>query len=320
MKEIEKIDTFYIDKTILTPVSYQVYRIALGSGRMYYTLDKDKNPSFYISLTTLTSGTLPTSTVLIKWMCELGYKESQAYMRERAVYGTLMHYAVGIFITTRNWDFDKVAEFTQNCVKNCVVDYVKEGWDDDLNNDVAAFAQFVFDYNVKPLAIEIVLVSKDAYATLIDLVCKITITDKVISETEVYKSGPRKGEKKEVKVDKTITALVNFKSGRHGFYDEHEIQLEFEKRLFEENYPHIKIDAIYNWSPKEWRNKPTYNFKDQSDSLNAAKAEALLAIARIELIKRFPRTITTEGIVPYGSEPVIGEYGVYDIVKKRHSK
>ncbi|HQW95599.1 MAG TPA: hypothetical protein PLU58_07345 [Saprospiraceae bacterium] len=263
---------------------------------------------------------MPTSPVLIKWMCDKGYAEAQRYMKERAVYGSLMHYAIGMFITTLKWDFDKVKDFVDLTITEGITEYCKEGWHDDLNSDIAAFAQFVCDYKVKPMAVEIVLVSKDGYATLIDLVCKMTIQEDGLHETDVLKSGPNKGQPKKVKVDKEITALMNFKSGRHGFFDEHEIQLEFEKRLFQENYPEIKIDAIYNWAPKEWRKSPTYTLKDQSDSLNAVKAEALLAIARIELIKKLPNSVVIEGIVPYGTEPVVGEYGVYDIVRNRHKE
>lgn len=287
---------------------------------MYYTLNDSNEPRFYISLTTLTSATLPTAPNLIKWIADTGYKESRDYMKERAEYGTLMHHGIGEFVIKKTWDFDKTGEFIEKCLTDGVIAYTKPEWEDDLKNDIAAFAQFVYDYKVIPMAIEIVLVSEDGYGTLIDLVCKMTVQVDGLSDTEVYQSGKNKGKPKPVKVDKQITALINFKSGRHGFYDEHEIQLEFEKRLFQENYPDIKIDAIYNWSPKEWRKSPTYNLKDQSDSLNAMKAEALLNIARIELMKRIPKMIISDGQVKYGNEPQAKEYTVYDIVKKRHSE
>ena len=245
--ETEEIENVFLDETQLKKVPYIVYRVKRGNGRLFYTIDDKGTPQFYISLTTLTRGTLPTSPQLIKWMCDMGYEESQAYMNERATYGSLMHLAFGQFLITKEWNFDKtkgfiVAQVAIGAVGACDADkYVN-----DLNDDVAAFAQFCLDCKVKPIAVELVLVSKkDSYGTMIDLVCKMTTTEKGFFG-ETYKSGEQKGNPKESKREKEITALLNFKSGRKGFYDEHEIQLEFERRLFEENYPDVKIDKIYN--------------------------------------------------------------------------
>ena len=318
--ETQKIENFYLNESQLKKAPYQVYRVKRGNGRLYYTLEEGQ-PNFYISLTTLTRNTLPTSPYLIKWMCDMGYNESQAFMNERANYGSLMHLAFGYFLTTKQWNFDKTKEFIVNqvaigAVEQCDADkYVN-----DLNDDVAAFAQFCADCKVNPIAIELVLVSKkDFYGTMIDLVCKMTVTEKG-QFGEVYKTGENKGKPKESKVDREITALLNFKSGRKNFYDEHEIQLEFERRLFEENYPDVTIDKIYNWSPKEWTKTPTYNLKDQSESLEKEKADALLIIAKIELIKRIggSERVYPEN-VKYGEVPIITEKSLVEQVMERHS-
>lgn len=314
--DIEQVDSFYIDETQLKKQPVTVYRININGGRTYYTVNDKGEPTFYISLTTLTRNTLPTSEFLIKWMCQMGYDESKEYADERANYGTTMHLAFGEFLTKKEWNFNITGIWIQQQVNEGKIKPCNlERFTEDLNYDLAAFAQFVVDYKVKPIAIELILVSKDGYGTLIDLVCRMMIQVDGLDYDNPYKSGERKGQPREVKVGKMITALLNFKSGRKGFYEDMEIQLEFEKRLFEENYPDIKIDAIYNFSPKEWRSAPTYNLKDQSDSLVKEKADALLAIAKIELIKRLPKKTIIEGTVKMGEPAKVVEQDVADYIK-----
>ncbi len=315
----EQIEIIFIDEKLLPRPNYTVYRLKVGGGRVYYTVDESGEPTFAISLTTLTKHTLPTSPHLIKWIAQLGYEESQRYMMERADYGTLMHLAIGDYVINKGWNTLLATAFIQEKINKGIITRCTdvEFWAEDLNNDMAAFAQFVYEYKVQPMAIELVLVSKEGYGTLIDLVCKMTIEEKGYFG-EVYKSGENKNKPKESKRLKEITALLNFKSGKKGFYEEHEIQLELEKKLFEENYPDVKIDAIFNWSPKEWQKTPTFNLKDQTDTLNIEKAEHLLAIAKIELMKKLPneRIFTEE--IKYGEPPLITEKSVADIIREQH--
>lgn len=303
MKQPEKV----LDTYSLLKRSYSVFRVSHNGSRIYYTLTNDV-PTFYISLTTLIRATVPKGESLIKWIAETGWKESRAWMNERADYGTLMHYLIGVFILEKKYDFAATSKICEDfCLFKSMI--WKEEWAEDLNSDLAAFMQFVIDYKVEPLAVELVLVSDDGYGTAIDLVCNMTVEEKGFFG-EVYAKGGKnnaQGSPKESTREKRICALMNFKSRRNGtFYEEEEIQVEFEKRLFEKNFPDIKIDGIYNFSPKEWRGQtPTYSLKDQSDSLNKDKADALLAIAKIELMKRLPKFTTVEGSVSFGRMPTI---------------
>ena len=314
MNQTETITTIY---TTLDPVPYEVFRVKVGGGRLYYTMVDDE-PRFYISLTTLTRHTLPTSEFLIKWISSMGEKEAKAYMEERAEYGTLMHHTFGEFMMEKKYNFDLTEGFIKNAIAMGVIKYYKEDWIEELNKDVAAFAMFCHDYKVEPLAIELVMVSKDGYGTLIDLVCKMHEEVDGFDYDNPYKSGKRKGQPREIKIKKDITALINFKSGKHGFYEEHEVQLEFERRLFVENYPDIKIDAIYNWAPKDWKGKPSYTLKDQTGQLNGQKADYLLGLAKIELMKKLPNKLSLATSVKYGDAPQVNESSVYDYIKQRH--
>ncbi len=306
----ELVETIYS----LLPRKQVVYRATHNNNRIYYTVDATGEPTLYLSLTTMIKATCPTSDHLIKWVAETGWEASRKYTQERADYGSLMHILFGKYIVDRFYDFSK----TEEICKSFPQYKYQDTWLEELNKDVAAFMQFIFDYNIKPLAVELVLVSEHGYGTLIDLVCEMDIEVDALDYDNPYKSGARKGEPREVKKKERITALINFKSGRKGFYETHEIQLEFEKRLFEENFPNIKVGGIFNWSPSEWRTSPSYKLKDQSESLEREKADAILVIAKLELMKRMPSYTTISGNVSYGNVPMITCKTLVDEIRAAH--
>lgn len=301
----------------ILPKPYIVYRLTHKKNRFYYTFNNDE-PSFYISLTTLIRATVPKSEIIIKWIADMGYEKAMKYMEERADYGNYMHILFAYIMKNGKYDFGKTAETCQEYAKKEGWQF-KEEWADDINDDVAGFMQFLIDYKVNPIALEMVLVSKQGFGTAIDLICKMTIEEKGFFG-EVYKTGDRKGQPKESKSEREITALINYKSSRKGVYEESEIQLEFERRIFEENYPNIKIDKTYNYSPTEWRTEPGYKLTDQTDSVNKDKADHLLAIGQIELMKKLPVFKEISGEIKVGEMPTIKYVGAIDYVRDLHKQ
>ena len=262
----EEMRALFFDATALTEPPYKVYQLNSEGWRYYYRFNELGEPEFYPSVTTLLHRVMPTSPFLIDWIVANG-KEGAAEKRDlAAAYGTFMHAQFEALLITGQYDFDTVPLTLQAYMeRENLPDKVFNEWAVKIRKDILAFVQFVRDYKVRPLAIEIALVHPDKrYAGCIDLPCILT--------------DPKTGEE--------FSAIVDFKSGRKGFWEEHELQLHMYKDMWNVTFPQKPIERVFNFAPKDWRTKPTYTFKEQTSSINAAKLPALLALAAIEDDKR----------------------------------
>lgn len=320
----EEMSAIFFNEDALMEAPKRVYRLNGTNHRYYYVFDENGQPQFFTSVTTMIKFTMPTSPHLIKWIADMGYDESKLYAEERADYGTFMHIEISELLIARRYDTDKIKEKLKQYIEEQQLpsDFINHA--DELKKDILAFAQFMIEYKVKPLAIEVVLTHPtDGYAGAVDLVCEMTIQVKELSKTEKFKSGPRKGDFKEVKVDKVITAIVDFKSGRKGFYEEHEVQLEAYKQMVNHAFPQKPIERMFNWSPKAWRGKtPTFNLKDQTEAKSRAKLQYLVELARIEDEKKNNSVVIVEGMIDIdnGIDGNVTEMTLSDLVKKRNEE
>ncbi len=267
---------FFDEKTLIEP-PYKVWQLNSKGHRYYYRYDDAGNPEFFPSVTTVLSQTLPKAPHLINWIVSKGIEEAERYKGERAAYGTFMHAAFEELLINRAYDLDglkgKLKEYIE--VYRLPDDFIY--YADDLKKDVLAFAQFVLDYDVRPLAVEIALVHPYyKYAGMID--CPCTMRAKIGS-------------------DDCINAIVDFKSGRKGFYEESEIQLGMYRDMWNVNFEKFPITRIFNFSPKDWRKRPSYNLKEQTESPNIRKIPYLLEIAAIEDEKRDNTFTAVNGMV-----------------------
>lgn len=290
---IEELTTdLYLFKTPELPEpTYQLRRLDKDGKRRYYRFDKGE-PIFYFSVTTFLHSVLPTGDALKKHIGDLGYEEAKEDMEEKADYGTFMHIECLNLLIKGDADLDGIqGRLSAYAIENDRPPSFVRTWLRTAKKDLLAFAQFVRDYKVRPIFIEVMLCSdKQGFAGGIDLVCRMTVEEKGFFG-EVLKSGPNKGAAKETKREVEVTAVVDLKSGRKGFWESHEIQLEMYRRLLMENYPELKIDRLYNWSPKDWTGKePTYNLKDQTNSKSHRKLLPLLEAYRVDFEGR-DRTI-----------------------------
>ena len=283
MEDLATTEQYQFKRKDIKDPKFILRRLDKDGKRRYWRIDELNNPVFYFSVTTFLHSVLPTSPQLIKYVADKGYEASQIDMNNKAMYGTLLHTVCQNLLVEGTIDIQLLAKTIENyCIENDIdKKFIKE-WNNQLVKDVMAFAQFIMDYQVKPLTIEMMLPSNQfGFAGAIDLVCEMTISEKGFFG-EVYKSGEQKGNPKETKRDTIVNAIVDLKSGRKGFWESHELQLECYRLLMLEHYPEIKIDKLFNWSPKDWEKEPSYNLKDQTNSRNLAKLPHLLSVYKIQ--------------------------------------
>lgn len=295
---VEETQALFFDEAALIEPARKLYRLNNHSGGRHYYRFTPEGVRFYVSVTTMLQQTMPTSPHLIKWIASMGADEAEAYKEERAGYGSFMHMQFERLLIARTLDLDALDdELKQYCIENRYTGGQYEKWLHEMKKDILGFAQFLIDYSVKPLAIEIMLCSdKYGYAGALDLVCEMLVEEMGFFG-EVYKTGAQAGQPKKTKGIVPVRAIVDFKSGRKGFYENHEIQLEAYKQMFEENYPEKPIHRIYNYGPTDWRTAPGYKLCDQTDSKNRQKLEHLCNIAAIEASKREKYITSLTGVI-----------------------
>lgn len=312
--DIEKLIADYFDYSALKEAPEQLFRIHVSGDRFYYRYKEDGKPKFYPSITTVIKNTTPTSPHLIKWMCDMGYEESKEYTQKRAWYGSFLHAEIARLMIDKIIDLDTMDERLLSFMEN---NRIGEGFLANLNElkkDLLAFGQFVRDYNVNPLAVEIAVHSKKGFACQIDMPCTMDIEEKGYWG-ETYKSGVKKGLPKETKKKRTVTAIVDFKSGRKGFFPEHQLQLVGCKTAWEENFPEHPIDKLYNWAPSEWISKPSYKLKEQTSKKAALKLEYLLGISSIDTEDKTRNVRVISGVLDLKKD-MSENVQVFDLVEK----
>jgi len=318
---INEIKAMYFDEKALMVSPVPLYRYEHKGDRFYYYIEptpeldpmrtydaQDKPPvRFAVGVTTLTRKTIPQDEFLTKWIADQGYDNAIAYRDLRAKYGSLMHTVTATLAIKRVADLDTFAEVVANYCKVNHVETNQTVWTDDLKQDTLGFAAFMREYNVKPLAIELSLVSPNlGLAGTLDLLCELDITEKGFFG-ETYASGVNKGQPKETKRSYRGLAIVDMKSGRKsngGVH--HAAQLALLRLLLNENNPDFAAQEIklYNWHPKDWETKPSYTLIDQTGKFSQNACLNILALYR-ELYPNveLKRTLEMFGVVDLDAVP-----------------
>ena len=327
--KIEETQYQFIADGFARPSSF-IRRFSNGKDRFYYSTD-DNEVKLYASATTLIrDGYAEDKSTLEGWRNKLRLegKNPTTELEYLALRGTIMHILVGELIQGREVDLKNLSEFISKVAPEVLMEPLfaevisnEKEW---LVKAVLAFTQFAKDYNVKPLAIELILKSdKYMVASPIDLIVEIDVEEKGYFG-ETYKSGPKKGEPKETKEVRRKLAIVDLKSSQNGFYDSHYFQLQLYKRILEENYPDLKVEALFNWSPKDFIKTPSYNLKNQTDEDGRLGdlCELVFEQGKVKHLQKKPKVKSYPDTISITSDvsDVFESVDVVDYLVKHHSK
>lgn len=328
--KIEDTQHEFITSGFIRPVA-PIRRFSQGPNRFYYRVEKDGEITLFSSGTTLIKdGYAESESALEDWRNKLKAegKNPKYELNYAAMRGTLLHILAGDFIQQKPINLENLnlylsAHHPSITTEALYYDVINKDslW---LQKGLLAFAQFVRDYNVKPLAIELILTSETyKVASPVDLICKMTIKEKGFFG-EVYKAdskatGAKKGDPKESTQEREVIVIIDLKSSKNGFYDKHALQLKLYRQMMKECYPNIKVEGLYNWSPKDWTGEtPTYNLKEQSSGRLEALAEVVFQQGAIKHSFKEP----TVNIIPtelrFGEEFKFSQVALKDYLKERH--
>jgi hypothetical protein len=303
-----------------------IYRLDGESDRFYYRKTSD-GVLIYPSVTTIINATSPTPRYLMRWMAELGMKRAEAHRDERAHYGTLMHILYDELVKQGTFDLDDVPARVQAFMQQRKLNYDNIAWQHELRKDILAFARWMHDYNVVPLAVEFVLAHDNlGYAGAVDLICELDIEEKGFFG-EYYKSGAKAGQPKETKQIRRGVVMVDFKSGKHAFSEDNAIQANMYLSLWNAMYGDVVMaEKCYNFAPKDWEvwseSVTPYQFKDQSDESAAAQIPLRVQLFELMKIKVTRDVLNIAGVVSVNPE-VAGSASVQwknltDVLREHH--
>lgn len=321
----EQVKAFFFDEDALVIQPRPVYRMDNAGKRYYFTQDKEGNNTFYISVTTFINFSLPTSPQLIEWKAQHGIAQAKIMTAEAADYGTLMHIEIASLLINKTYDLDSL--------NNRVAAYVRgtghperliNPWTSKMKMDILAFAQFAIDVNMQVEAIECILADEDmGLAGAIDIVAIIDCSEKGFFG-EVLKSGKNAGKQKETTQVHRRRVMIDIKSGRKGFWESHEIQLNAYRKIWNKAFPDKPVEKVFNWAPKEWKgDTPTYKLKDQTEAKSGRKFEHMLNIAKVEAEGREKVATVPRGIIDLESKNLLPNIRVMtmdEIVKESIEK
>lgn len=300
--QIEELLEILFDEDKLIRPERKLYRLTIGDDRIYYYFDENDEPVFKQSVTSAIRNNTPTSIGLLKWYAEQGWAEATAHRDERAAFGTFMHAEIESFLLNKLYDLDTLDDrLDEYCERERLPHSFAKKHSKEAKKALLAFVAFYQEYKVEPLAVEISLCSdKYGIAGMLDLPCTIEIPVEG-DWGEKYKTGPKKDQVKLTKKLMRVPALIDFKSGKN-FYDDHLHQLEIYRRIWNENFPDLKIDRIFNWSPKDFRGAPTFNFKEQKNERLLEKVDHILAMNEIDRKHKEYSAVVYSGVLRADSD------------------
>ena len=321
----EQMQALYFASTLLHEPNYRLWQLNSKGERFYYTYDSEGNPVFFPSVTTILHAVMPENKFLTEWKLSMGKDEAMAYTMERANYGTFVHGQLASLMIARKYNLDSIRDEMGKFVER---EKLHEGFidahEDEARADIIAFAKWMKDYDVRPYAVEVSLFSEAyGYAGMIDLVCNMrefSLEDELKAK-EKADGDEKKLAKVKEKFSSRIDAIVDFKSGKKGFYDEYILQLSMYKDMWNENFPDHQIGRIFNIAPKDWRGtankRPSYTFEEQTDKSIVSQIPVLLELFKLRQ-KDEKKVVVMKGVIDLDSDTNnVKVYTLAELVKEK---
>lgn len=282
-----------------------IYRVDGHGERFYYTLDENKNPRFYGSVTSIKKQVTGLPQGVIDKRVEMGDKAFNEYVSNKAHFGTFWHLLAA--------ELTEQGSFDLSSIHNRIALYKTANpdcgdtswWYTSTWKGLMSWMQCINDYDIKPIAIEIPLAHPDGYAGTIDLVC--SMNDKKYTD----KTPPEDRKK--------IYAIIDWKTGY--IYEDHAFQLELNKRCFEENFSTsgVSISKMFNFSPNDWRTKPTYQLKDQTGTKYESLIDPYLSLWKSVGFKQPPDIALPTSTITVGQDLTsFSKTPIADYIKQKH--
>lgn len=250
---------YYNPDIIKRPVP--LFRYDALDDRYYYEFVRGKGLP-YISVTSLSNQVLPKGRHFEQWLIDMG-PDATTKRRQTAIFGTIFHIqAMAPFrndtVHGKGYNYDWLLETDHLGMTNFQLMFPPEyrdecmKWHRSFVKGLHAWFRFVQERVTKIVAIEIPLRSKKMkVAATLDIVFEAMFNGKPrICNTDI----------------KSFLYTEDGNDDEKNYYSAHEFQLEIQKEIWNENFPDIPVTHLFNWSPKNWREEPTYTWKNQTDN------------------------------------------------------
>ncbi len=287
---IEEVKALYFDQQAIIETPTPVYRFDHPSAKFYFTYDTQLfKPEFFMAVMSMLDRTAPQPIELKKYYLENGQKAVD-HAKERSEYGMLMHITFGEMIIKGSIDIETIDLRVRDHMFTRQLLYDQRKWTEELTKDILSFGQFVIDYDVKPLSIAQLLVSRElGIGGELDFVCEMN--DKLYTDKTAQSARKR------------CRTLIDFKSGKSGFFENNAIQLEAYRRIWNENFPGNEVDSIANWGGKAWIKSPSYAFERHDGKPCLQKLDHYIELGRIDEIAPNSYIRKYKGVVEFGKSP-----------------
>lgn len=239
---------------------FRLYRYDKGQDRHYFvSMNEGDAVQPVLSVTSFTQKVLNNAYVLMKWQDNVGGLDVANYIKNmRAEYGTFLHIIFGEIMKTGEYNFDEYKRRAWETAYSMGYKFEAEMWVEDVIEDVIGFITFLIEREVEIMALEFPIADIEiGLGGTMDLICSM-------------KFGTKR-----------VNAIVDFKSGRKGFFEGHELQLGVYKLLWNKLYGEVfEISHVFNFAPCGVGAKERYKLKNQTESKLALGAENEVKLCR----------------------------------------